>query len=74
MVPPGFAHGYVTLTDVAEFQYKVDNYYSPAHDGGIAWNDPDLGIPWPVDAPVLSGKDAVLPRLRDIRSPFVFAA
>jgi len=73
MIPAGFAHGYVTLTDVAEFQYKVDAYYSPAHDGGLAWNDPDIGVPWPVTGPVLSDKDAALPRLCDIDSPFVFS-
>ncbi len=72
MIPAGFAHGYVTLTDVAEFQYKVDGYYSPAHDGGIIWNDPDLGVPWPVERPVLSEKDGLLPRLRDFDSPFVY--
>ncbi|QLA15841.1 dTDP-4-dehydrorhamnose 3,5-epimerase [Desulfolutivibrio sulfoxidireducens] len=72
MIPAGFAHGYVTLTDVAEFQYKVDAFYSPGHDGGIAWNDPDLAVPWPVERPVLSEKDAALPRLRDFDSPFVF--
>lgn len=70
MIPRGFAHGYVTLTDNAEFQYKVDNLYSPADDGGIAWNDPDIGIAWPVTDPILSDKDRVQPRLAEVGSPF----
>jgi len=72
MIPRGFAHGYATLTENAEFQYKVDGPYAPEHDAGIIWNDPDLGVVWPVDDPVLSGKDAVLPRFRDLDSPFTF--
>lgn len=70
MIPRGFAHGYVTLTDNAEFQYKVDNLYSPADDGGIAWNDPDIGVAWPVTDPILSDKDKVQPRLAEAGTPF----
>ncbi len=73
LVPEGFAHGYVTLTPGVEFQYMVDAYYSPAHEEGIAWDDPDLGIAWPVAEPLLSGKDKLLPRLKDIVSPFSFS-
>ena len=73
LVPKGFAHGYVTLTPGVEFQYMVDAYYSPAHEEGIAWDDPDLGIDWPVAEPLLSGKDKLLPRLKDIVSPFSFS-
>ena len=73
LVPKGFAHGYLTLTPGVEFQYMVDAYYAPAHERGITWNDPDLGINWPVPAPVLSDKDKILPRLKDLSSPFVFA-
>ncbi len=72
MIPRGFAHGYATLTENAEFQYKVDGYYAPEHDAGIIWNDPDLGIDWPVTNPLLSDKDQILPRLCEIESPFVF--
>jgi dTDP-4-dehydrorhamnose 3,5-epimerase len=66
-VPRGFAHGYVTLTDDTELFYKVDGDYAPSFEGGIIWNDPDLAIPWPLDAePVLSAKDQTLPRLKDL--------
>lgn len=71
-VPKGFAHAYLTLTDEVEFQYKVDEFYSPENDSGILWNDPDLGIEWPCEAPILSDKDKVHPRFRDFVSPFVF--
>ena len=58
-IPPGFAHGFLTLTESADFLYKTTNYYAPSHDRGMAWNDPDMGIHWPsVGQPVqLSAKD-----------------
>ena len=66
-VPRGFAHGYVTLTDDTELFYKVDGDYAPQLEGGLIWNDPDIGIAWPLDVePVLSDKDKVLPRLKDM--------
>ncbi len=66
-VPAGFAHGFCTLEPDTEVLYKVDKYYSPDHDRGIAWDDPDLGIKWPVtpDQATLSGKDRTHPRLKD---------
>lgn len=64
-VPPGFLHAFVTLTDAVRVAYKVTDHYSKPHDGSIAWNDPDLGIDWGVEAPILSDKDASAPRLRD---------
>jgi dTDP-4-dehydrorhamnose 3,5-epimerase len=66
-VPRGFAHGYCTLTDDCELFYKVDGLYAPQTEGGLIWNDPDLAIPWPIDGEaVLSEKDKVLPRLKDL--------
>ncbi|XBQ16887.1 MAG: dTDP-4-dehydrorhamnose 3,5-epimerase [Oceanicaulis sp.] len=62
-VPEGFLHGFVTLTPGTRVFYKVTAPYSAAHDGAIAWDDPDLAIDWPVDAPILSDKDAAAPRL-----------
>jgi len=57
-VPEGFAHGFVVLSDVAEFLYKATDYYAPQHERCIIWNDPTIGVEWPIDgAPVLSGKD-----------------
>jgi dTDP-4-dehydrorhamnose 3,5-epimerase len=57
-VPEGFAHGFVVLSDYAEFLYKTTDYYAPEHERSILWNDPDLAIEWPLqEAPQLSGKD-----------------
>lgn len=66
-VPRGFAHGYATLTDDTMLFYKVDGLYAPETEGGLAWDDPDVGIAWPLEGePVLSDKDKVLPRLKDL--------
>ena len=66
-VPRGFAHGYCTLVDDTELFYKVDGQYAPELEGGVAWDDPDLSIPWPITGdPVLSEKDRKLPRLKDM--------
>ncbi len=56
-IPRGFAHGFLTLTDDVEVQYKADNYYAPECDGGIRWNDPEIGIEWPFEPSILSEKD-----------------
>lgn len=71
-IPPGFAHGFVTLSDQADFLYKTTDYYSPEHDRGIAWNDPVIGIEWPSFGgaqPVLSAKDAKAPMLAQAELP-----
>ena len=65
-VPPGFAHGFCVMSDVALFAYKCTAFYDPNSDHGVAWDDLDIGIDWPVSAPMLSDKDRMLPALKDI--------
>ena len=67
-MPPGFAHGFLVLSESAELLYKTTDYYSPEHEGGIMWNDTDLKISWPLSGvPILSGKDAgAVMRFRDV--------
>ncbi len=71
-VPPGFAHGFCVLSEGADVLYKCTEEYDPALDRGIRWDDPDLGIPWPVPDPVLSEKDRALPRLWEAENNFVY--
>lgn len=71
-VPRGFAHGYMTLEPGTEVMYKVDAYYAPALEQGLAWNDPDIGVTWPDIAPILSAKDQKHGTFRDFRTPFSF--
>ena len=72
LVPIGFAHGFMTLEPDTEVIYKVSNYYAPDHDKGLLWNDPALGISWPIadTEAVLSEKDRKLPRLAELITPF----
>ena len=64
-IPRGFAHGFLVLSDSAEFVYKCDDYYSAEDEGGIIWNDPAIGINWPLEGePVLSDKDLKWPLLK----------
>ncbi|MFQ5449803.1 MAG: dTDP-4-dehydrorhamnose 3,5-epimerase [Nitrospinaceae bacterium] len=65
-IPIGFAHGFCTLSDTAELLYKCSDYYNPAGERGIRWNDPDIGIEWPIQNPILSEKDKNLPLFRNI--------
>ncbi len=62
-IPAGYAHGFCVLSDEADFEYKCTSFYEPGDEGGIVWNDPTLAIDWPVIKPLVSAKDAVLPRL-----------
>lgn len=65
-VPPGFAHGFLVLSESADFLYKTTAYYAPQWDRGIRWDDPDINVQWPLqETPTLSAKDQVLPLLRD---------
>ena len=64
-VPPGFAHGFVVLSEIADFIYKCTNYYHPGSEQGIAWDDSDIGIDWPVKDVMLSAKDLQNPQLKD---------
>jgi dTDP-4-dehydrorhamnose 3,5-epimerase len=65
-VPIGFAHGFCVLSDVADVTYKVTSYYNPHTERGIAFDDPDLGVKWPVDDPIVSDRDRSNPRLSDM--------
>jgi len=65
-VPPGFAHGFVVTGESALFSYKCTDYYAPEYDGSILWNDPEIGIRWPVDNPSLSDKDRAAPPLEAV--------
>ncbi len=66
-VPPGFAHGFLVISASAEVEYKVTEPYRPQGELAIAWNDPELAIPWPVLVPTLSNRDAAAPRLAELR-------
>ena len=72
LVPKGFAHGFCTIVENTEVQYKVDELYSPEHDRGIAWNDPALNIDWPFNSPVLSDKDTKHPTLAEADNNFTW--
>ena len=71
-VPPGFAHGFATLEDDTDVLYSATDEYSPEHDGGIIWNDPDISVKWPLENPVVSDKDARLPFLKEARNNFTY--
>lgn len=65
-VPPGFLHGFQVTSEYATFSYLVTELYDPSCDRSVAWNDPDIGVKWPIAEPQLSGKDRAAPRLRDV--------
>lgn len=70
LIPRGFGHAFLTLTDEVEFLYKADNPYAPEADGGIRWNDPELAVDWGVERPILSAKDENAPLLKDAVTGF----
>lgn len=67
-VPPGYAHGFCVLSEVADFQYKCTDYHHPEDEGGLLWNDPQVNIPWPLEHPLLSTKDQLNPTLTQLLS------
>jgi dTDP-4-dehydrorhamnose 3,5-epimerase len=69
-IPNGFAHGFCVLSEEADVEYKCSALYSPAAERGLAWNDPEIGIVWPIDEPVWSARDARHPRLADLRASY----
>jgi dTDP-4-dehydrorhamnose reductase/dTDP-4-dehydrorhamnose 3,5-epimerase len=72
LIPKGFAHGFLTLTDDVEVQYKVDEYYSPENDRSIRFDDPEIGVVWGEDSPILSDKDLNAPLLKDSNINFKY--
>jgi len=65
-IPPGYAHGFAVLSDVADFEYKCTDFYHPDDEIGVIWNDPDVNIDWPLENPLVAAKDLDLPTLRQI--------
>ncbi|MFS3895592.1 dTDP-4-dehydrorhamnose 3,5-epimerase [Klebsiella pneumoniae] len=65
-IPPGLAHGFVVLSDIADFEYKCTDYYNPEHEGCLIWNDSDVAIDWPISNPLLSEKDKQGKKLKEI--------
>ncbi len=66
-IPEGFAHGFCVLSDAARFSYKCSDFYVPEDEGGIIWSDPDIGISWPLENPIISEKDKQYPKLSDLK-------
>jgi dTDP-4-dehydrorhamnose 3,5-epimerase len=72
LIPPEFAHGYLVLSDVAEVHYKCTGHHSPEVERSLAWNDPDVAVPWPISTPILSQRDLTAPSLRDYLKDPIF--
>lgn len=66
-IPPGYAHGFCVVSEIADISYKCTDVYDPSDEGGIAWDDPDVGIQWPLNNPLLSAKDLEHPQLKDLQ-------
>jgi dTDP-4-dehydrorhamnose 3,5-epimerase len=71
-VPVGFGHGFQVLSEVADVAYKLTSYYDPETEAGIAWDDPDVGVEWPLSEPLLSDRDKAAPRLAEVRDSLPF--
>lgn len=71
-VPAGFAHGFCVLSEIADVTYKLSSYYDPATEAGIAWDDPDVGVEWPIDNPQTSERDRTAPKLAAIAEQLPF--
>lgn len=71
-VPAGFAHGFLTLEDNTIYSYKVSNYYAPQSEGGLRWNDPEVGIEWPIANPTMNERDANWPTFAELRKQDLF--
>ena len=67
-IPPGYAHGFLVISEIADFEYKCTDYYHPQSETGVIWNDPDLCIAWPIEDPLLTDKDKRLPTLASLAS------
>lgn len=74
LIPRGFGHAFLTLTDDVEFAYKTDNYYAPQADAGIRWNDPEIGVEWSISSPILSEKDSKSPFFAESIPDFTYSA
>jgi dTDP-4-dehydrorhamnose 3,5-epimerase len=72
LVPPGFAHGFCVLSELADVHYKLSSYYDPGAEAGIAWDDPDVGVEWPLADPLLSERDRSAPALAEIADQLPF--
>lgn len=73
-VPEGFAHGFAVLSAEADVLYKVSGEFDPAAEGGIRWNDPEVGVQWPLANPIVSARDAALPALSELENKFIYQA
>ena len=72
LIPIGFGHGFCVLSDTADVDYQLSSYYDPATESGIAWDDPEVGVEWPIDDPRLSERDKTAPKLADVRDALPF--
>jgi dTDP-4-dehydrorhamnose 3,5-epimerase len=72
-VPAGFGHGFAVLSEIADVAYLLSSVYDPATEAGIAWDDPDVGVEWPVDEPLLSERDKTAPRLAEVADSLPFS-